>query len=69
MIYLSVSIFSMKYWASLCLLFFLPAASVQPIHGSYTITNKNRRAGRQEANTIAWEILGALGRMIGEAMG
>lgn len=48
---------------------FLPAASVQPIHGSYTFTNKNRRAGRQEANTIAWEILGALGRMTGEAMG
>lgn len=48
---------------------FLLAASGQPSHGSYTFTNKNRRARKQEANTITWEIWAALVRMNGEATG
>ena len=44
-------------------------SSGQLIHGSYTFIHETRRARRQEANAIAWETLGALVRMNGEAVG
>ena len=59
MVYSSLSNF-VSCLGSLCLDYLSSTCFLQLIHDSHTFAKRTRRSRKQEANTMAWGILGAL---------